>query len=201
MSDDVSSTRRIDVYGFSSAGTALRPTETGDAWSFGIRSRVLLPSAGAVIGTRTPPRPSANAADSDTDGPPATPDFAALRPVTVSNLYFGKRAFAPTYHWEGVVEQVAAAGFRGRLTPIEHGSPREAQVEYADFDYEELADPAERALVSIGAVFYWTIGKSRNAAGTLTNQSLVRFRRLPPVSAQMRARASAEAEALLRDLN
>lgn len=169
---DTDSTREIAVSGVESArGTGADPADTSDAWSFGIQRRVFVPAARAITPDGMAPRPAGNTVEADTDGQRPGPDLSALKPVMVSNLYFGKRAFAPTYHWEGVVERVTDAGFRGRLTPVENGAPQDAQVEYADFDYSELSDPEERELVSIGAVFYWTIGKSRNVAGTF-NQSI-----------------------------
>jgi hypothetical protein len=84
--------------------------------------------------------------------------------------------------------------------PFENGHADVAKVEYADFDYEDLADDSDRTFVTEGAVFYWTVGKSRNTAGTYTNTSLVRFRRLLPPSHHERDKASREAEAILAEL-
>jgi hypothetical protein len=84
-----------------------------------------------------------------------------LKRVPVARL--GKRAFAPLSHWEG-------------------GRPLRGRVEYSDFAFADLAEESDRDLVAPGAVFYWTIGRSRQRSGTLQNASLVRFRRSPPPS-------------------
>jgi hypothetical protein len=100
-------------------------------------------------------------------------------------------------HWEGVVEGVDGDEFRARLTPFRRGTANSAQVEYTEFTFDDLANPDDRSLVMEGARFYWTLGRATNPAGTLTNVSLVRFRRLPPASSLRRKLAEAEAEALL----
>ena len=101
-------------------------------------------------------------------------------------------------HWEGVVEQVNAAEFRARLTPFEDGVPNTARVEFTEFSFDDLANLDDRKLVEEGARFYWTVGRATNPAGTLTNVSLVRFRRLPPTTHHRRQLAEAEADALLQ---
>lgn len=176
------------------------PGQTGDAWSFGSRERLFAPRPPADRGNER--SAAANmAAGSPTYTPPREMDVSNLRPVTSRRPFFGKRGFAAVYQWEGVVEEVnGGGGFRARLLPFEGGKANSARVEYADFDYEDLADDSDHELVVEGAVFYWTIGKSRNAAGTITNTSLVRFRRLPPPTASQMRQAAREAEALLNDL-
>jgi hypothetical protein len=104
------------------------------------------------------------------------------------------------YQWEGVVEEVNGEGFRARLRPFEQGHAEASRVEYADFDYDDLADESDRALVAEGAIFYWTVGKSRNMAGTVFNTSLVRFRRLPSATSAQKREAAREAAALLAAL-
>ncbi len=98
------------------------------------------------------------------------------------------------------MEEVNGDGFRARLLPFEEGEADHSRLEYADFGYDDLADESDHDLVMEGAVFYWTVGKSRNAAGTYTNTSLVRFRRLPPPSTYQTQEAGREAAALLQDL-
>jgi hypothetical protein len=173
---------------------------TDGVWSFGLDRRLLV---SGLLAFRSPPpmeRPVGNTPDSQTDAPHEMRDLSSIKPVVVTNPYLGKRSFPPTYHWEGMVESLTETGFRGRLTPVEQGKPQPAKVEYADFDYDDLSDPTERALASPGAIFYWTVGRSTNAAGTITKQSLIRFRRLPPTSAYEGKRAALEAKELLGDL-
>lgn len=130
---------------------------------------------------------------------PKTLNVPEPKPVSARLPTLGKRRFVPSYQWEGVVEEVNGEGFRARLLPVEDGERDAAHIEFADFEYDDLADEDDLGQVAEGAVFYWTVGKSRNAAGTIMNTSLVRFRRL-------RARphqgcdAAREAAALLADL-
>jgi len=48
----------------------------------------------------------------------------------------------------------------------------------ADFDIDEVSDD-DLDLLKIGSVFYWHIGRYRNAQGTKSNVSEITFRRLP----------------------
>jgi hypothetical protein len=176
-------------------------SQTGDAWSFGSRARLF-----ALLKPRAPADPdgvrsaAANTGQSPTVSPRRAVDVSDLKPVAPVQPFLGKRGFMPVYQWEGVVEEVNGSGFRARLQPFEDGRADHWRVEYADFAYDDLADESDRDLVQEGAVFYWTVGRSRNAAGTYTNTSLVRFRRLPPSTPYETREASREAEALLSDL-
>lgn len=123
-----------------------------------------------------------------------------LEPVAPPKKSFGKRGFAPLYQWEGVVEEVNGEGFRARLVPFENGQADPSRVEYADFEYDDLADESDRELVTHGAVFYWTVGRGRDSGGSISKRSLVRFRRLPPTSPYHAREARREAEDLLSDL-
>lgn len=175
--------------------------QTGDAWSFGSRDRLIAP-----LNPRAPADPAtvrsaaANTAPSPTASPRSAMDVSDVKPVAPRRPFFGKRGFAPLYQWEGVVENVNGSGFRARLLPFENGHADASRVEYADFANDELADESDRDLVMEGAVFYWTVGRSRNLAGTYTNTSLVRFRRVPLPTPYQTREASREAEALLADL-
>jgi hypothetical protein len=112
---------------------------------------------------------------------------------------FGRRSLAPISHWEGVVERVSGDRFFCRLTPLNDDDERN-KVEFTEFEVDDLANESDIPLVQPGAIFYWTIGRARNAAGTITNVSLVRFRRLPLVTAYQRKRAEREAEDTLEAL-
>lgn len=113
---------------------------------------------------------------------------------------FGRRGFTSVSHWEGVVERVDGEAFYARLVPFEQGQPLTNRAEFAEFDFDELATKSDQKLVCEGAVFYWTLGRSQNAAGTVTNTSLLRFRRLPGVSEHTRQRAKAEVKNLMSSL-
>jgi hypothetical protein len=154
---------------------------------------------------RTHPRAPGRSAASNTEGDgtasPATidtPDVKAVVPTQPS--LGGKRRFVAAYQWEGVVEEIAEETFTARLVPYEGGRPRTGQVEYATFAFDDLADESDWEMVAPDAVFYWTVGKSRDDWGTYRKTSLVRFRRLPAPT-PVRARAAArEARGLLEDL-
>lgn len=113
--------------------------------------------------------------------------------------YFGKRRLQALYQWEGVVEEINGSGFRARLTPFENGRPNLGKIEFTDFDFEDLADESDRHRVERGAVFYWTVGRSRNPAGTQTNVSLVRFRRLPSAGPIQKRKAREAAKRILAE--
>lgn len=193
-----SDTRRVRVdwpTGESNRGE--QEVETGDVWSFGSSRERMLPPV-------TPPRINQRSAAENTTGTPTgsphTPDVPDVKPQALSRPYFGKRSFQAAYQWEGVVEALDEDGFRARLLPFENGHVDPSRVEYADFDYGDLADESDRELVAEGAIFYWTVGRSRNPAGTYTNTSLVRFRRLPPPTPYEMQEANREAAELLADL-
>jgi hypothetical protein len=152
-----------------------------------------------------PPRPELvpNPRASNVNGGPGHETRSAqeaqrIQPLErVPEARLGKRAFAPLSHWEGVVESVSEFGFRGRLLPFEQGRPLRGRVEFSDFAFADLAEESDRDLVAPGAVFYWTIGRSRQRSGTLQNASLVRFRRTPPPSQEQKRIARALAKEIL----
>jgi hypothetical protein len=196
-----STTRAVDVQGLDGRNGEPHVASDTDAWSFGSRDRLF-----ASLKPVKASEPESHRSAAANQASPATPtprndvDVSGLKPVAPYQPFFGKRGFMPLYQWEGVVEEINGESFRARLRPFEDGRADAARVEYADFEYGDLADDSDLELVSQGAVFYWTVGKSRNAAGTLTNTSLVRFRRLPPASPYQARETSREAEAMLADL-
>lgn len=157
---------------------------------------------GRVIGALDPtvlhphPQPAANKNGPTTVSPQeiTSPMAPGIRVKTTD---FGKRRFLVLSEWQGVVEEVNDSTFLGRLAPVEDGSLNLSRVEFTEFSFDDIADDSDRPLVEPGAVFYWTLGSSQNVAGTRTNVSLVRFRRIPPPSPYQRRRARREAEAIL----
>ena len=139
---------------------------------------------------------TANESQSSTTGPQC---IAPQPPAAVwPNAWtFGKRSLQSLFEWEGVVESVAKSGFQCRITPISNGRADPTLVEMTEFSFEDLAAEDDQSRVVPGAVLYWTVGRARNAAGTITNLSLVRLRRLPNVSPGHAARADVEAARLL----
>jgi hypothetical protein len=171
---------------------------TGGTWSFGTRERIFALPAGRVS---RPGRSRSTVFDELVEPTlPRLVDPGSFKPVRPPQQTFGKRGFVALYQWQGVVEEIIGSGFRVRLFPYERGQADRSRVEYTEFDFDDLADESDIELLTEGAVLYWTVGKSRNAAGTHTNTSLVRLRRLPPTSQRQMESARGEAEALLDDL-
>jgi len=121
-------------------------------------------------------------------------------PCTIRPIDFGKKSLFALFQWEGVVEEIVSSGFRARLVPFEDGRPNPAQIEFTDFSFDDLATDSDRALVREGAIFYWTVGRGKNVAGTVSNVSLVRFRRLGPAGPVQKRLAQREARELFADL-
>ena len=191
------STVPIEVEGAHDASGLWQHDEV--TWSFGpTRDRVVgLPDTSQTIY----PLPDAeNHRGSSTKGPQEiTP--AESQPVIIWRGGYGKRALHALYEWEGVVERVENGSFQCRIVPVTHGVGDPTKVEFTEFTLDDLATEGDRSLVVPGAIFYWTIGRSRNAAGTVTNLSLVRFRRLLPPTPEQARLAEQEAEDLLRALS
>jgi hypothetical protein len=169
-----------------------------DAWSFEASDQVI-PRLSPTTVEQISERSAANRVISATDSF-ETIDGSLFGPATPRRVSSGLRAFKPLYQWEGVVQEVNGKGFSARLLPIEDGRAHKGQVEFADFDFDDLADESDLHFVQEGAIFYWTLGRSRSRAGQITKTSLVRFRRLPPASEYEALSAAREAEELLADL-
>ena len=168
-----------------------------ERWSFGPTSSRWV--AEPDVGHKELPTRSSNVDSASTSGPQEI-DRPFATPRKLPSRSFGKRSLSSVSHWEGVVEEVHDGTFRARLVPHANGRPIPARVEFAEFDVDELADESDLALVQTGAVFYWTLGRMRNAAGTIWNASLLRFRRLPAPNVQQKQRARRETEELIRKL-
>jgi hypothetical protein len=187
------STQPIEVEGTNNGNRPWQHNEL--TWSFGpARERIVgWPDESQIIPTL------ANQDSMSTEGP------QQIRPpkkqaILLEGHSYGQRSLQALFEWEGVVESVDRTGFHCRLVPLKHGSADRSTVELTDFSFDDLATESDRSLVVAGAIFYWTVGRSRNAAGTVTNLSLVRFRRLPAPTKTQMVQAEREAEELLRVL-
>jgi hypothetical protein len=181
-------------------GVPLVPWQLDEgSWSFGpTEQRVVGWSQSFHITTALPD--SKNTVTTSTAGPQEIEAPKEDPGLLLRRRNFGKRGLEPLYHWEGVVEEVRGPKFRARLVPLQDGRPNAGEAEYTEFLLEDLANESDRHLVVPGAIFYWTIARSKNAAGTMANVSLVRFRRIPPPSWGQQRRAQVEAVELLRQL-
>ncbi len=176
--------------------------ETDDAWSFGSRTRLFWSgSASATPGVGSLHSSAPNETEPQTFGEhPDRQSHLSWRRSRLRDAESGARRFTSLYQWEGVVEEVNGTGFRARLHALENGRTNKSHVEYAEFDYDDLAYDSDRGLVAPGAVLYWTLGRSRNGYGTWVRTSLLRLRRLPTASARQKREAERLAEELLSEL-
>lgn len=170
--------------------------DTGE-WSFGSTSeRTYVP---VLHDDDVAPRQAANANGVSTT-PPQEINVPNMTPLSAPKEDFGRTSLKPVYEWEGVVEDINGTGFRARLTPlVQNGDP--TGTEFTEFDFDDLETEADRPLVREGAVFYWTLGREQNAAGSVKNVSLVRFRRLTASAPESARLAKCEAAELMRQLN
>lgn len=107
------------------------------------------------------------------------------------------REFPPEQAFEGTVVAINPEEdtFTARLTDLSGISPDEE----GEFSINELN--GDQSLVMPGALFTWTIGlQTRGPKRQRIRVSDIRFRRLPPVSHQLIAKAEAEALELSRFL-
>ncbi len=164
-------------------------------WSFGPTNQVVISSIDGVtrsqIDIKTANQDDYATIDPQRVSPPTVRAFGMETPS------FGKRSFRVLSQWEGVVEKVTAKGFRARLVRLENGHTNASRAQFTDFSFGDLSTESDRPLILPGAVIYWTVGRRWNVAGTNTNESLVRIRRLPSPSGSALKQAAVEASAIL----
>ncbi|MBN1875906.1 MAG: hypothetical protein JXA33_16910 [Anaerolineae bacterium] len=106
-----------------------------------------------------------------------------------------RESFDVKQKWEGYVLEVGKETFLARLVPlIGEDADLEAEI------YLEEIDREDRELVTPGAVFYWSIGYLKKPSGTYRT-SLIRFRRLPSLSAKELKAARIQAQQFINLFN
>jgi hypothetical protein len=181
------------------AGSEADDLRRGTAiWSFGSSTPGLVVTGRVRRPSRVRAQPNANGAETAGDIQAFAP-IPAFETIREPSKPFGFKAWVSAAHWEGEVEEVSETGFRARLTRIVEGRPDHTKVEFADFDFDELAYDDDRHFIEPGGVIYWTVGRHRAENGMVTNQSLVRVRRIPPPSQYRRKAAADEAARLVGD--
>jgi hypothetical protein len=79
--------------------------------------------------------------------------------------------------FEAVVVERLEDSFIARFSdPSRDGIEEEAEIAFGEISESDLP------LVQPGAVFYWSIGYERKSFGQVSRVSLIRFRRLPPLT-------------------
>lgn len=79
--------------------------------------------------------------------------------------------------WEGIVEERLNTYFIAQIRSRSSGD-----VESVEIPVEEVS-PHDLSLLIPGAVFYWSIGYQEAASGQRQRASILKLRRLPPLSA------------------
>lgn len=192
---NVETTRPEKIVGLTQNGGRPSWQLEDEAWSFGPEDRLLFASRPAQTDVDLDRGPIRNVDSESTETPPKLPRPSRAPHLRRNN--FGRRSATALSHWEGVVEAIGEHGFDARLIPYEDGVPLRTRVELASFDFDELVDESDVKLVKPGAVFYWTIARSRNAAGTVANASIVRFKRSPAPAKSRRDAAEREARRIM----
>lgn len=110
------------------------------------------------------------------------PPISAV-PTTVPELVVLPRAtrspdqFRLLQKFEAVVVERFEDSFIARFSdPSRDGIEEEAEIAFDEISESDLP------LVQPGAVFYWNIGYERKSFGQVSRVSLIRFRRLPPMT-------------------
>jgi hypothetical protein len=94
---------------------------------------------------------------------------ASVVPDVIAGYYF-----ETLQQWEGVVTDVTEDEFVAALRSLSS----DVSDKRVTIDREEISD-SDQKLVSLGAVFYWTIGYRIEVHGQKSSISTIRFRRLP----------------------
>jgi hypothetical protein len=68
-----------------------------------------------------------------------------------------------------------------------------------DFGFDELAYDSDRSLIQPSVSVYWTVGRRRDEAGTMTNESFICVKRQAPPSELRRRLAAAEAAEIIAE--
>lgn len=193
MSPDEMPTTPVEVEGLGEKEAFPWQSETL-VWSFGaLYPRLFGRPASGPDSQPVSPRANNNGRGTSNEQRVTVPP---ANPVAPPSQRLGLRSFEALSHWEGIVQKVEEDGFQARVIPFEDGKANPAKIEFADFSWDDLSISEEQELAVENAVFYWTIGRRRNVAGTYENVSLVRFRRLPSTNGYRKRLARLEAEEL-----
>lgn len=99
----------------------------------------------------------------DFESPKFSFDFSAFD----SNKYF-----LQSQRWIGHVEMINKDGFIARLNDLSNPTT----YEMGEFDFDEIS-PEDKELVTVGAAFYWSLGRANNY-GQIEKKSIIRFQRV-----------------------
>lgn len=97
--------------------------------------------------------------------------FQGVPKLRLDGLLNYKNYYGKTQKWIGYIIQIRKSTFKARLE--DKNNP--GTYEIASFDFDEVSK-GDQELVSIGAVFYWSVGFA-TINSQVTKQSLIRFKR------------------------
>lgn len=88
--------------------------------------------------------------------------------------FINRNHFSQSQNWIGYVIEINKETFRAKVEDAYESSGTYEEVEFDLMDVED----EDKELLSIGSVFYWSIGYEYRK-GTKSKQSMLRFKRLP----------------------
>ncbi len=103
-----------------------------------------------------------------------------------------QKSFQPLQQWEGVVTSINDDSIGVELKDLTNPNH---PVEFAELPMSDISN-ADRRLLELGSVLYWSIGYERSPGGTIRRVSVVRMRRSPRWSRREVDAISAKAAAL-----
>jgi len=106
-----------------------------------------------------------------------------------------KSYFTGAQKWIGHVTTINEHTFNAQLNDLNDPTT----YEIGEFDLNEVP-PEDMELLSVGAAFYWSVGKA-NMNGQVEKKSLIRFQRMKPWSATDYDDALDKADTLFKELN
>lgn len=117
-------------------------------------------------------------ADRDVPAEEVTQRFDASQVAMLSHVRQPIRYvfFKALEQWTGCVDAVSAD--RSTFTAVLVSKDKSIEGETGEFTFLELSED-DRALVEVGAIFYWSIGYQEEPSGYRCTASAIRFRRLP----------------------
>lgn len=118
-----------------------------------------------------------------------TPKYRGLDSIYRQTFY------RKTQHWTGIVESIGKDYFSAKLVDKnDHGT-----YEIGEFDKAEVS-PSDYELLSLGAVFYWSVGYA-SENGQIEKRSLLRFKRSIGFTCDDIDKISDEADLLNKSIN
>ena len=124
------------------------------------------------------------------------PLASSARPIVFPASSVPTTTFEARQLWEGVVEEIHDVE-KELLVTLYDGTNRRNPPERAFLSLDEVPE-SDKALVAVGAIFYWSIGYERSVHGQKRSVSEIRFRRLPTWTKRELADLRREAEEMVQ---